>query len=275
MTNSKKLFQEVANKIKIVDRSEATAIVYFLFEEKLGLSRNDILMGRVTSASVDDLLNEIQRINSNEPVQYITGKAWFRNRKFKVNSSVLIPRPETELLVQEVLNHKIKSPTILDVGTGSGCIAISLALEIPDSKVVALDVSEQTLAVAKYNSEVLKAKVEFVQVDFLNDDLKISNLDFLVSNPPYVMQKEKQDMHSNVLSFEPSLALFVPDSNPLLFYKALAERGKHLLKQNGKVIAEINPLLATETKNIFEQNNYRNVSLIKDIEGKERFVTAT
>lgn len=275
MTNSKELFQEVVNKITIEDKSEATSIAYFLLEEKFGLNRNDILTERVSSASIDNLLNEIQRINSNEPIQYITGSAWFRNRKFKVNSSVLIPRPETELLVQEVINQKVRSPNILDVGTGSGCIAISLALEISNSKIIALDVSEQALAVAKENALMQNAPVEFIRADFLNDDLKISGVDFLVSNPPYVMEKEKQQMQSNVLNFEPHLALFVSDSNPLLFYKALAKKSKHLLKQNGKVIAEINPLLAKETKELFEQNDYQDVILVKDIEGKNRIVVAT
>jgi release factor glutamine methyltransferase len=136
-------------------------------------------------------------------------------------------------------------------------------------------VSEQALAVAKENTLLLKAQVKFTQADFLKDDLKIPELDFLVSNPPYVMNAEKQEMNSNVLNHEPHLALFVPDSNPLLFYKALAEKGKSLLKQNGKVIAEINPLLAKETKQLFEQINYKNVNLIKDLEGKDRIVIAT
>ncbi len=274
MANSKELFQEVVNKISLEDRSEAAAIAYHVLEEKLGITRNDILLGKPTATSIDKLSNEIQRINSHEPIQYITGTAWFRNRKFKVNPSVLIPRPETELLVQEVINQKVKSPTILDIGTGSGCIAVSLALEIPDSKVFAVDVSEQALAVAKENAQLLKANVEFVQADFLKGDLKMPDLDFLVSNPPYVMENEKQDMNSNVLNYEPHLALFVPDSNPLLFYKALAERGRHLLKQNGKIMAEINPLLAKETKELFEQNDYQEVKLIKDLEGKNRMVTA-
>lgn len=250
-------------------------MVYYLLEEKCRLTRNDILLNKRTSTSVDDLVNEIHRINTHEPIQQITGTAWFRNRRFKVNSSVLIPRPETELLVQEVINQNSKAPTILDVGTGSGCIAISLALEIPDSKVIALDVSEQALAVAKENALTHNVSVQFILSDFLNDDLKLSNLDFLVSNPPYVMNKEKQQMDSNVLNFEPSLALFVPDSNPLLFYKALAERGKQLLSINGKVIAEINPLLAKETKELFEQSGYKNSKLIRDLEGKDRLVVTT
>jgi release factor glutamine methyltransferase len=275
MTNSKELFQEVVNKITMEDRSEAVVIAYHLLEEKLGITRNDILLGKATLASIEKLSDEINRINSHEPIQYITGTAWFRNRRFKVNPSVLIPRPETELLVDEVINHKVKPTTILDVGTGSGCIAISLALEIPDSNIFAIDVSEQALAVAKENTLLLKAQVKFTQADFLKDDLKIPELDFLVSNPPYVMNAEKQEMNSNVLNHEPHLALFVPDSNPLLFYKALAEKGKSLLKQNGKVIAEINPLLAKETKQLFEQINYKNVNLIKDLEGKDRIVIAT
>ncbi len=275
MTNSKELFQEAVNKITIEDRSEAAAITYFLLEEKLQINQNDILLGKQVSGSINDLLDEIQRINAHEPIQYITGTAWFRNRKFKVNSSVLIPRPETELLVQEVINQKIIPPSILDVGTGSGCIAISLALEIPGSKVFAMDVSAQALAIAKENANLLVASVEFIKGDFLNENLTISNLDFLVSNPPYVMDKEKEQMNSNVLNYEPHLALFVPDSNPLLFYEALAKQGKQLLKPKGKVMAEINPLVAKEIREHFEENGFSAVKLLKDLEGKDRIMVAT
>lgn len=192
-----------------------------------------------------------------------------------MTDAVLIPRPETEALVDLIVDEKKDKPSILDVGTGSGCIAISLALEVPNAKVVALDVSQEALLIAKENAKLLQANVLFIQADFLSEASTLSEIDFLVSNPPYVMQKEKESMHPNVLNFEPHQALFVEDHDPLIFYKALAEKGQKALKKEGKVFAEINPLLASETKLVFETFGYRDTTLIRDLEGKDRFVVAT
>jgi release factor glutamine methyltransferase len=275
MTNSKELFKELLNKIELADREEAVATLYHLLDAKCGITRADIMAGKIAKEEFSFFEKDILRINQHEPIQYITQTAWFRNRKFKVTDAVLIPRPETEELVALVVREQKSKPVILDVGTGSGCIAISLALEIEDAKVMAIDVSEEALLVAEENARLLHASVKIVQADFLNDTTLPSELDLLVSNPPYVMQKEKETMHQNVLNFEPHVALFVPDQDPLLFYRALAEKGRKILKEEGKVLAEINPLLATETKSLFESLDYRNVMLIKDLEGKDRFVIAT
>lgn len=275
MANSKELFQELLGKITLTDRSEATAILYYLLETKLNLTQQEILTGKTTQASVDQFSEEIFRINANEPIQYITGVAWFRNKKFFVDKSVLIPRPETELLVQCVIDEKRKNPVILDVGTGSGCIAICLGLEIPGSRIAALDISEDSLKTARRNATTLEASVSFIQSDFLKEEIKIDKLDYLVSNPPYVRQSEKKTMEPNVLDYEPHQALFVPNENPLLFYKELARQGKNLLKSGGKIFTEINSNLGAESKLLFEQEDYKNVKLIKDLEGKERIVSAT
>lgn len=275
MTNSKELFKELLNKIKLTDREEAAAILYHLLDAKCGVSRAEILIGKTLKENLSFFENDIQRINQHEPIQYITQTAWFRNRKFKVTDAVLIPRPETEALVDLIVDEKKDKPSILDVGTGSGCIAISLALEVPNAKVVALDVSQEALLIAKENAKLLQANVQFIQADFLSEALTLPEIDFLVSNPPYVMQKEKESMHPNVLNFEPHQALFVEDHDPLIFYKALAEKGQKALKKEGKVFAEINPLLASETKLVFETFGYRDTTLIRDLEGKDRFVVAT
>lgn len=275
MTNSKELFQELLNKINLPDREEAAAILYYLLEAKSGLTRSDILINKVVEVASNQFEDEISRINTHEPIQYIAGYSWFRNQKFTVNPSVLIPRPETELLVQEIIDQQKSKPAILDVGTGSGCIAISLALEIPGSKITALDNSERAIAIAKENARTLGAKVDFLQADFLKNEISLSGLDFLVSNPPYIREGEMESMEANVLNFEPHLALFVSNENPLIFYEALAIQGKKLLKPRGKILAEINSWLGKETLELFQQHGYQDVKLILDLEGKNRIVVAS
>lgn len=275
MANSNKLFQELLNKITLTDRDEAEAILFYLLEARMGLTREEILGSKQINGAFDFAL-DINRINAHEPVQYIAGYAWFCNRKFEVNSSVLIPRPETEGLVYEILKDKMKSPTLLDVGTGSGCIAITLALEVDGANVYALDKSEMALVVAKNNAKRLDAEIHFLHSDFLKEQTMLgAKFDLVVSNPPYVIELEKQQMESTVLSYEPHMALFVPDENPLLFYNSLAEKGKVLLKRGGKVMAEINAQLSNEVKLLFENEGYREVILVKDMEGKNRIVSAT
>ncbi len=275
MANSKELFQELLNKITLTDREEAEAILFYLFEARTGLGRDDFFLNKPIDHT-EDFTEDIIRINAHEPVQYVTGYAWFYNRKFEVNSSVLIPRPETEELIYEVLKSRLKSPTVLDVGTGSGCIAITLALEGIGATVYALDKSEMALAVAKRNAKKLNAEILFLHADFLKEQTMDGiQFDLIVSNPPYVRELEKQQMEPTVLSYEPHMALFVPDENPLLFYSSLAEKGKAILKREGKIVAEINASLGNEVKLLFESKGYRNVALVKDLEGKNRIVSAT
>ncbi len=274
MTNSKELFHELVNKIALSDRGEEEAIAYYLLEARLGIARNDVWNG--ANVEIDDKLFEqdIRRINEHEPVQYVTEIAWFCDHRFFVNEHVLIPRPETEQLVNEVSQNAIAACKILDVGTGSGCIAISLALALPTSSIFGLDVSENALKVAQKNAISLNATVNWLQADFLNDELPFSDFDYIVSNPPYIRELEKSSMEPNVLRFEPHLALFVPDAEPLIFYHALAAKGKTILKKGGKILAEINAQLSTEVKSLFEKEGYQSVQLIKDMEGKSRFVSA-
>ncbi len=276
MTNSKTLFHQLQKKITLAeDQEEIKSILSLLFEKEFGLNRTEILAEKeIKTIDTIALEKQIERINNHEPIQHILGEADFLGRLFKVNSSVLIPRPETELLVQLVKEEKLQSPTILDIGTGSGCIAISLALEIPSAIVHALDSSEEALSIAKENATQLKSNVNFFQLDILNQSVPLKNLDAIVSNPPYVTEKEKATMNKNVLDYEPHLALFVADNDPLKFYKVIAEKRKQLLKPNGKIFVEINQQFGKEVAELFDNYGYKS-EIIKDMEGKDRVVKAT
>ncbi len=274
MINSKTLFNQLQKQIFIdEDQEEIKSILYLLFEKEFGLSRTEILAEKEITGNEKRFEEVIQRINNHEPIQYILGGAYFFGRNFFVNPSVLIPRPETELLVQLIKNEKLFALTILDIGTGSGCIAVSLALEIPSATVHALDVSDQALSVAKENAKRLSASVNFLQLDILTQSPSLTELDVIVSNPPYVMEKEKSEMNKNVLNYEPHLALFVTDDNPLQFYQVIAKKGKQLLKTNGKVFMEINPRFGKEVAALFNSFGYK-TEIIKDMEDKDRVVKA-
>ena len=277
MANSKKLFDELANRVRLDEsRDEIHSIIYLLLEDKFGLGKTDIIAGReVEPVRLDSFTEIMERINRREPIQYILGKAEFYERQFVVNKAVLIPRPETELLVRSIINDRVSAPTILDIGTGTGCIAITLALEIPSSQVYAIDISDDALTVAKQNAQNLKAKVHFSKSDILKDELKNHRFDVIVSNPPYITQAEKIDMKTNVLDFEPRLALFVSNEDPLIFYKAIAKKGKSFLKPRGKVHVEINERFGSDVSDLFMSEGYTNIQIIKDLDGKDRIVMAT
>ncbi len=270
-TNSKTVFQDIQSQLVNYDPGETRAIALAIMEKYYGTWTDILSEKQIERQDVSDI---ISRLNQHEPLQYILGEANFFGRKFNVNSSVLIPRPETELVVQEILKLKLKSPRILDIGTGSGCIAITLNLEIPNSKVYAVEVSTDALYRAKENSKKLEANVEFIQVDFLASNFEIEQVDSIVSNPPYVRESEKKWMNANVLNYEPHLALFVPDNDPLLFYKAIAAKGKALLKPSGKICIEINSGFGKEIKQLFEESGYIRVEIIRDMDSKDRIVTA-
>jgi release factor glutamine methyltransferase len=277
MISSKTLFQQLRKKITLnEEEGEIKSILYLLFEKEFGLSRTEILAGKeIENIDEAKLEKYVERINNHEPIHYILGEAYFFGRKFKVNPSVLIPRPETELLIQLIREEETNSPSILDIGTGSGCIAISLALEIPTAAVHALDISEVALSIAKENAKQLNSSVNFLQHDILNQTPLLANLDVIVSNPPYITEKEKGAMNINVLNHEPHLALFVPDSDPLKFYKAIAEKSLSLLKPQGKIFVEINHQFGKEVEELFRDHGFEFVEIIKDMEGKDRVVKAT
>jgi release factor glutamine methyltransferase len=275
MINSKTLFQQLTQQIHLAeDPDEIKSILYLLFEKEFGLRRTDILAEKEISFIDQERISTLlKRINSEEPIQYILEEAEFYSRKFCVNSSVLIPRPETELIIQLAKAERMRPSSILDIGTGSGCIAITLALEFPTCHVHALDVSNKALTIARTNAETLNAVVHFFESDILKQTIALSNVDLIVSNPPYVMEKERKQMSRNVLTYEPELALFVPDSEPLVFYKAIALKGKQLLQPKGIVLVEINEKLGEETSHLFQQAGYT-TKIVTDINGKNRVIRA-
>jgi release factor glutamine methyltransferase len=277
MTNSKKLFDELANRVRLDEsRYEINSIIYLVLENKLGLSKTDIMMGReIESVKLDSFSKILDRINRKEPIQYILGKAEFYERQFVVNNSVLIPRPETELLVRSVIDDHVSTPIILDIGTGTGCIAITLALEILASEVYGIDISEEALSVARQNAQNLNAKVHFSKWDILRDKELNQKFDVIVSNPPYITSEEKKSMSPNVLDFEPHLALFVSNEDPLLFYRAIAQKGRSLLNTEGKVFVEINERFGSNVSELFKSEGYSDIQIIKDLDQKDRIVTAT
>lgn len=274
--NSKKLFDLLTQRITLAEPTdEIRQLAFMVMEHALGLSANQILTGKEINfnSTVESQLNQvIERINRHEPIQYVLGKAEFFGRSFFVNSSVLIPRPETEELVSFVCS--LNPSTVLDIGTGSGCIAISLKLEIPTVSVFATDISLDAIAIAKQNAEHLEAQVDFKIHDILQEGIPIQNLDVIVSNPPYITRKEIVAMKSNVLEYEPHLALFVEDDNQLLFYQAIAKKSKQALIAGGTLAVEINEHLGKEVAHVFASNGYVDISIRKDLNGKDRIVSA-
>lgn len=257
---------------------EAKALSMLICCDMLGMDALDIYMGKdiiLSECKQRELENIIIRLQKNEPVQYIRGFAVFCGRKFKVAPGVLIPRPETGELVERVVKENPDARRILDIGTGSGCIAVSLDKSLPDAEVEAWDISEEALAIARQNNETLDARVRFVRRDVLADDCgDAARYDVIVSNPPYVTEAEKEEMEANVLEWEPPLALFVPDEDPLRFYRRIARLGRTLLMPEGRLYFEINQAYGEETARMLEMNQYHNVRVIKDIFGKDRIVTA-
>jgi release factor glutamine methyltransferase len=259
---------------------EARQIIWIIFEHLHGWSKTDMMLQEDTKLTVSDHLfiqKALERLKKHEPIQYIIGKTEFFGLSFKVNSSVLVPRPETEELVQWIIEgiHENKSPNILDIGTGSGCIAITLAKFIPEAKVYAWDVSPEALKTAESNALEIEAKVNFDLKDILRTDPgKNENYDIIVSNPPYVRNSEKELILPNVLDYEPHLALFVRDDDPLLFYRKIAEFAVKTLTKDGMLFFEINRDFGEATKKLLTHKGFSNVELRKDLSGNYRMIKA-
>jgi release factor glutamine methyltransferase len=267
-------FSELSN---IYPETENQSFFTILVEFKLHLSRIQLALEQNFELDNDDfefLQNALLKLKNQIPIQYITGETAFYGLMFKVDKNVLIPRPETEELVEWILqNHKnSKSLKILDVGTGSGCIAISLAKNLPNATVFALDISAEALTIAKNNAAMNQVKIDFILADILKIEKLATNFDIIVSNPPYVRELEKARMQQNVLSNEPHLALFVKDENPLLFYDKIAELAKKHLTENGVLYFEINQYLGMETVDLLKSKGFKNIELKKDIYGVDRMV---
>lgn len=217
----------------------------------------------------------LQQLLEDVPIQYALGETLFYGLKLKVGPGVLIPRPETQQLVDIIVDENKKSDLkVLDLCTGSGAIAISLARNLPFSTVEALDFSSSALEYAAENAHILKTKIHLIRGDIFKTNFSPHEFDIIVSNPPYVCESEKKDMEPNVLNFEPTEALFVPDDDPLLFYRRIAQIGIETLKPGGRLYLEINPLHAAQLKRLLETTGYKEVSILKDIHGKDRFAKA-
>ncbi|MDN3669303.1 peptide chain release factor N(5)-glutamine methyltransferase [Echinicola jeungdonensis] len=272
----RKLYQDLLTRVqKKYPKPEAQQLVFWLLEHYLDISRADIIRDKSIGPYPEELEEGVKALEEGKPIQYIIGWAPFYGREFQVEPGVLIPRNETEELVHLIIRENPeKGLKILDIGTGSGCIPITLFLEMQQPVVHALDVSPDALKIARANAEDLQAQVEFHQKDILKDKIPLRNLDILVSNPPYVRELEKAWMHSNVLEHEPGLALFVSDDDPLVFYKTIAQKGLKSLKPKGKLYFEINEALGKELEKLLEQLKYQNIRLHQDLKGKDRIISA-
>lgn len=277
--SSKTLFDQIANTLmKVYNEDESRQLTKMLMEELFSISFEKIMIDEEISVNTSDkkLLDEkTDMLKNHHPIQYVLGKAHFYEREFVVNPNVLIPRQETEELVNEILlDNKRPNLKILDIGSGSGCIGISLALELKDAMVTAMDIDNGALDVSRQNAKRHHAKLKFILADILTLDKLPEKYDIIVSNPPYITDKEKQLMHNNVLDHEPHKALFVPDDNPLLFYKQIVLLAKKYLSPKGKLYFEINESFGTELTQICTKESYTYVKLVQDINGKDRILKA-
>lgn len=269
---------------KLYEEREAANITDWVMEHITGKKRIDRLMNK--EAALDNLQEKLltgilQQLSAHKPVQYVLAEAWFGGLSFYVNEHVLIPRPETEELVEwilaEIQPSKVKSQKkIIDVGTGSGCIPVTLAVKSPALSITAIDLSEDALIVARKNAATHQADITCKQLNFLDESLwyELPVFDLIVSNPPYIRQSEEKDMSENVLAYEPSLALFVPDEDALLFYRKIALFAKTHLAAGGNIFLEINEALGNEVVALYQNHGYQ-VALKKDLQGKDRMVKAS
>ena len=272
----------IANKIEeglanVYSDGEIKALTRIIATELLGVAqmafylKDDIVLTAEQEALLD---NAIERLKKQEPIQYILGYNDFCGLRFKVTPATLIPRPETSELVEWIASEATGNERILDIGTGSGCIAVSLAHKMPQSKVTAWDISTDALAVATENSKTNGCTIAFEEVDILAYEPTGEQFDIIVSNPPYIKESEKNAMHANVLDWEPHTALFVPDCDPLLFYRTIAKKGLILLKPGGRLYFEINRDHGKETMEMLATLGYTNIELRKDFAENDRMIRA-
>lgn len=269
----------IAELLPFYDEMEAESFFYLILENQRQLKRIDLALNIDLQFSEQEILildAILDKLKLEIPIQYILGTTQFYGLEFNVNENVLIPRPETEELVEWIISSinvtKFKGIKILDIGTGSGCIAISLAKNIPDAEVSAIDISDKALAKAKENGDLNKVDVAFIQKNILESNDLEQQYDIIVSNPPYVRNLEKSEIKPNVLANEPHLALFVEDNDALIFYKKIAELGTKNLSSEGKLFFEINQYLGKETVELLKIMQFKNIELRKDIYGNDRMI---
>lgn len=271
--------------VTIYPKTEIASFLYLLIEEYLGLQRIEFVMqpNFIIQKEKLNLLNKaLNKLQKEEPIQYIIGHTEFFGLTFIVNKNTLIPRPETEELVAWVLDEikhrelkQIKDISVLDIGTGSGCIPISIAKRCKNTSITAIDISKKALQVAKKNAENNSVKIECIASDILNTTSLEKRYDIIISNPPYVRNSEKKEIENNVLQNEPHIALFVKDSNPLIFYDKIATLSKHHLTKEGLLFFEINQYLGEETKQMLHKKGFKNIEIRKDIFRNNRMIKAS
>lgn len=278
MKNSRLVLAEIIGQIKLNEPAdEIRAIALRLIENIAGMSTTEVLADKpIAEEHITSLSQAVTRINQDEPVQYVLREGFFFGRRFYIDRAVLIPRPETEELVSHVLSRTrdMQAPRVLDVATGSGCIAITLDLELQHATVFGTDVSQTALSVACRNADALGSHAQFIRQDFLSNDPPVQEVEILVSNPPYIGESERGTMAVNVTAYEPAMALFVPDDNVLVFYEHLAAKGRQILTRDGLIAVEINERYGREVVGLFLNEGYQDVELLRDIGGKDRFVLA-
>lgn len=275
----KRLIKQMRDELSpLYPQGEREALIRIIATELLKIGntafylKDEITLDPTRQATLE---NAIERLKKAEPIQYILGQTEFCDLTFNVNPSVLIPRPETSELVKWIVEENKKEQTnILDIGTGSGCIAISLAKMLPNAQVTAWDISPRAIETAESNNRLNGTKVTFVQQDIFTASEE-ATYDIIVSNPPYIKEVEKRNMQRNVLDWEPSIALFVPDNDPLLFYREIARKGVQLLKNGGKLYFEINREHGEDTCNMLAEYGYTNIELRKDFADNDRMIRAT
>ena len=286
-----KKFRDYFNKTlkKIYPTSEIDTFLFLLLEEYLNFKRIDVVLKSNFEISPEDLIllkSSTKLLEQEIPIQYILGKTEFYGFPFILNEHVLIPRPETEELITSILEKVLKTKTfhtnakekqlkILDIGTGSGCIPISLKKSLPFAEITAIDVSNEALTIAKKNTVLNKVDINLTQQDILNTTSLNQLYDVIVSNPPYVRESEKKEIKNNVLNNEPHMALFVKDNNPLVFYNKIAELAKNHLTKNGTLFFEINQYLGKETVELIKLKGFNKIQLKKDIFGRDRIIIAS
>lgn len=255
---------------------ESKQIAFMLLEHELGIGKQDQMLNTtlelnpVHEKHLEDMLGRLLR---GEPIQYVLGTAHFYGRDYQVNTQVLIPRPETEELVAWILDdHHQKDLKIMDIGTGSGCLAVTLALELKNALVYGIDISQEALQIARRNADRLRASVNFLRTDILQELPPWQNLDIIICNPPYVPQSDRATIQIQVKQHEPHAALFVPDGDPLIFYRRLAEIGPQLLKKGGSLYMEIYHEFGSQVAALFESPFWKYAEIRTDLQGKERMV---
>lgn len=275
MTTRRDILRRItAPLVPLYGEREARSIALLAASELSGLPESAFLTDPQAEIAINGLDGIIAQLAAGRPVQYVTGTAQFLGRRFTVKEGVLIPRPETEELVLWILREERQTKSLLDIGTGSGCIAATLAAELPQTAVSAIDISENALAVAEENCRRLEVQVDLHRADALHnlDEVLTGPFDAIVSNPPYVPQRDREAMHINVRDYEPAEALFVPNEDPLLFYRAIARAGRKLLRTEGKLYFEIYHLHADALHTLCEQEGYTDIRIREDLFGRPRML---